>query len=428
MTDFDLQQQLAAQRRQQYAQQSQFNAPQGQMIGRHYVAPNALQYLASGLRSLGGMRGQQLAEEELGQIQKDKTQAIASALRGFSDMAQGRPADVLPPDQAGPVRPAQAPNMGGAFGALLDAPDPALRQAGIRGVIEMPQIQAQAEQRKQELAFRQEDAAANRQAREEQLKLAHQQRMELMASQNASREQMAAEQRQFQQQMQQERIQSQQLLAGMTMANRPEKMVTVLDPEGNPITMPQSQATGMTPYNPQTAASIKKQKESQQARGQLNEAVGQLKGYYDELATKGGIVSEKQGTVGNILSRMSSSDAGQLIGGAVGTKEQQLRDKIEQTRPLLLNLIKNATGMSAQQMNSNAEMQMYLRAATDPKLSYEANMEALTNIDKLFGFGIGAGNRPQNSGATGSWGASQTPPASSASRRLRFDAQGNVIQ
>ncbi len=42
MTDFDLMQQLAAQRRNQFAQQSQFQAPQGQMVGRHFVAPNVL--------------------------------------------------------------------------------------------------------------------------------------------------------------------------------------------------------------------------------------------------------------------------------------------------------------------------------------------------------------------------------------------------
>ena len=149
MTDFDLQQQLAAQRRQQYAQQSQFNAPQGQMIGRHYVAPNALQYLASGLRSLGGMRGQQLAEEELGQIQQGKNQAIASALRGFSDMAQGRPADVLPPDQAGPVRPAQAPDMAGAYQSLLSAPTTELRQMGMQGLTQQAQANAKSAQEAQ---------------------------------------------------------------------------------------------------------------------------------------------------------------------------------------------------------------------------------------------------------------------------------------
>jgi hypothetical protein len=44
--------------------------------------------------------------------------------------------------------------------------------------------------------------------------------------------------------------------------------------------------------------------------------------------------------------------------------------------------------MSAQQMNSNAEMQLYLQAATDPKLSVEANRSALANLDRMFGLGI----------------------------------------
>jgi hypothetical protein len=39
-------------------------------------------------------------------------------------------------------------------------------------------------------------------------------------------------------------------------------------------------------------------------------------------------------------------------------------------------------------MNSNAEMNMYLKAATDPTLTYEANMTALKNLDKMFGLGV----------------------------------------
>jgi hypothetical protein len=31
---------------------------------------------------------------------------------------------------------------------------------------------------------------------------------------------------------------------------------------------------------------------------------------------------------------------------------------------------------------------MYLKAATDPKLSYEANVTALQNLDKTFGLGL----------------------------------------
>ena len=41
----------------------------------------------------------------------------------------------------------------------------------------------------------------------------------------------------------------------------------------------------------------------------------------------------------------------QAVGRAVGTENQSARNSIKQARPLLLQYIKNATGMSAQQMN-----------------------------------------------------------------------------
>ena len=127
-----------------------------------------------------------------------------------------------------------------------------------------------------------------------------------------------------------------------------------------------------------------------EAKDQLTAIVEQLKGNYDTLLKEGGIVSTEAGGLQNIGARLSSSAAGRAIGGTVGTKTQEQRQAIEQTRPLLLNLIKNATGMTASQMNSNAEMQMYLNAATNPSLSYEANMEALMNLDRLFGLGTAA--------------------------------------
>jgi hypothetical protein len=123
------------------------------------------------------------------------------------------------------------------------------------------------------------------------------------------------------------------------------------------------------------------------AKSQLTDIVGSLKKNYETLKEQGGIVSTTESGFGNLGARLSSSGLGQAVGGAIGMKTQEERQKIEQTRPLLLNLIKNATGMSAQQMNSNAEMQLYLNAATNPQLSYEANLEALKNLDKLYGLG-----------------------------------------
>ena len=136
MTDFDLMQQLAAQRRNQFAQQSQFQAPQGQMVGRHFVAPNVLQQLAAGLRAVGGMRGQQLAEQELQDISRQRTEGTQKALADFLRKAQGTQENA-PGDGMGPTLPATAPDMRGAYSALLQAPDPGLRQAGMQGLTQI---------------------------------------------------------------------------------------------------------------------------------------------------------------------------------------------------------------------------------------------------------------------------------------------------
>jgi hypothetical protein len=68
-----------------------------------------------------------------------------------------------------------------------------------------------------------------------------------------------------------------------------------------------------------------------------------------------------------------------------------------------LQAIAKATGMSSKQMDSNVELQMYLRAATDPKLDYESNIYALDQLQTLYGMGgaapaaVGGGNMPSAS-------------------------------
>ena len=140
---------------------------------------------------------------------------------------------------------------------------------------------------------------------------------------------------------------------------------------------------------PKLTAAQEKVEQKAEAKTQLTDIVSDLATKYKNLRDMGAIVSSTDSGlgVGNVGARLSASGFGQAVGGAFGTKAQTERESIEQTRPLLLNLIKNATGMSAQQMNSNAEMQLYLNAATNPKLSYEANMEALRPLDKLVGIG-----------------------------------------
>lgn len=102
---------------------------------------------------------------------------------------------------------------------------------------------------------------------------------------------------------------------------------------------------------------------------------------YLKLNDMGGIVNADKSTLANIGARVASSDIGQFFGRTAGTDEQTLRNEIEMTRPLLLQAVKQATGMSAQQMNSNVELQLFLKAATDPKSAdFQSNMKAIDNI------------------------------------------------
>lgn len=121
----------------------------------------------------------------------------------------------------------------------------------------------------------------------------------------------------------------------------------------------------------------------------LKDTVGMLEGAYNNLENMGAGVSPSQNFARNAYERVAASGAGQLIAGGVGTKAQTERDKIAMARANLMAAMKQATGMSAQALNSNAELMFYLQAATDPTKSREANKAALAYMDKRFKLGLG---------------------------------------
>jgi hypothetical protein len=126
-------------------------------------------------------------------------------------------------------------------------------------------------------------------------------------------------------------------------------------------------------------------------RETVDTLIAGLKDQYSILKQGGGITSTESG-MGNIPAYLSSTGVGQTAGKMFGTQNQSARNTIVQSRPLLLAAIKNATGMSAKQMDSNVELKMYLAAATDPSLDYEANMAALNQLETLYGISGNAGN------------------------------------
>jgi hypothetical protein len=113
-------------------------------------------------------------------------------------------------------------------------------------------------------------------------------------------------------------------------------------------------------------------------------AIGTLRDAYDRLEKGGGITSTQKGGLSNIGAASSSSSVGQAVGKALGTQNQSARNDIAMTRPALLAALMKATGMSAKQMDSNAELKLWLATATDPTLDVESNRRALDNIEKKY--------------------------------------------
>jgi len=124
-----------------------------------------------------------------------------------------------------------------------------------------------------------------------------------------------------------------------------------------------------------------------QGKQDFEDGLANIAASYTNLKDMGGITSVNEGGLSNLGSAISSSRIGQATGGLFGTAEQSERNKIAGAVPLLTQSIKNATGMSAQQMNSNVELQTFLKALGDPKNDYEANLEILKNLSDRFGTG-----------------------------------------
>jgi hypothetical protein len=137
-----------------------------------------------------------------------------------------------------------------------------------------------------------------------------------------------------------------------------------------------------------------KQTETDKSKGQVDNLVAQLGSYYDALSDEGGITSTGLRAGSNVMAGLASSGLGQATGRLFGTQAQSQRNSIVQTRPLLVQAIKNATGMSAKQMDSNVELKMMLATATDPTLDIESNRRALANLAALYGTGSGAAPPP----------------------------------
>lgn len=405
---------------------SQERLPTGQMVGRVFVGTNPLQYLAQGLKGYAARKDIESVGQERKALGEKQNQALIEGLRGFQQKMTGAPEKVMP-YQAPSFDDADAATMQGnqtvtpavpadpraAYAGLIGSGVPMLQQMGVQGMGQLPQIEAQKSERADARAFQSAEAEKNRLARIDQLNMQHQLRMDQLAAQNASKEQMLQAQQQHQMALKQ---MGASIAAGMRQPPAPA-LTTIQDPKDPTKSITVDART----YNPATGAGVigiappkqaekappgyrlsadgrsmevipggpadRKATEQLAGKETVDSVVLSLRNAYDALDKGGGINSTAKGPLENLSAYTSRSAVGQAVGGAFGAKNQKERDAIAQARPLLLQAIMKATGMSAKQMDSNAELKLYLATATDPTLSLEANKEALDRIEALYGSG-----------------------------------------
>ena len=116
----------------------------------------------------------------------------------------------------------------------------------------------------------------------------------------------------------------------------------------------------------------------------VNEAVATLRDAYDRLEKGNGITSTDAEPLSNLGASISASGAGQSVGKMFGTQNQSARNDVAMTRPVLLAALMKATGMTSSQINSDAELKLWLATATDTTLDVQANRRALDAIERKY--------------------------------------------
>ena len=132
-----------------------------------------------------------------------------------------------------------------------------------------------------------------------------------------------------------------------------------------------------------------RQNKVEAGKTQLADDLDNLRASFETLNKMQAIPSTERGVMSNISSATAASGVGQMLGRATGTEAQVERDVINSARQRLVNSIKNATGMSAQQLNSNVELQTMLKSISDPGQSVQAALRIIDDIENAYVKGTG---------------------------------------
>jgi hypothetical protein len=136
-----------------------------------------------------------------------------------------------------------------------------------------------------------------------------------------------------------------------------------------------------------SAAVIKAQERADkiaEGKESLSDTLSTAKTLVDDLAKSGGMTSTSNGPLSNLVTSLGTGTVGQVGGRVFGTANQAKRDELNSVRLQLFNAVKEATGMSASQLNSNVELKTWLNSLGGADMTKEANQAILNNITNTY--------------------------------------------
>jgi len=165
-----VQQAQAYQALQQSQQNKQYRSPQAQgMVGRVYVGANPLQHVAELLRTQQAQGQEQEAMKQLQGIGQQRQEAQGRDMSAFVQALRGTPANSPQPDYegnaVGPTMPAKAGNPYEAYAQAAASQSPMVRQMGMQGMAQLPQMEAAKAEKEANRAWQEQQRELDRQNR-----------------------------------------------------------------------------------------------------------------------------------------------------------------------------------------------------------------------------------------------------------------------
>lgn len=119
----------------------------------------------------------------------------------------------------------------------------------------------------------------------------------------------------------------------------------------------------------------------------VEKTLDRMSNLYTQLDASKAIPSEKRGVAENVPAYLAGTSFGQEVEKARATPAQTKRNELKSLTRALLNDIKKATGMSAQEINSNFELKNMLETLSDPTQSIESVRAILADLSSRYGRG-----------------------------------------